>query len=92
MNTQNGSQTHLSTGRTWPVYEEEAYDVQILGTVSLEVVEAFKAELLALCTRYGVTPKVRRVMNQFLSPEDQAEKNALDEEAIKQYYRHGFAN
>lgn len=76
---QNGSiQAH---GRTWPMYEREGYGTEISGTVPPGSVEAYRTELLALCARYGITPKVQPIMVLEMKPEDQAEKNRLDAEA-----------
>ena len=88
---QNGTLTHLSTNRTWPVYEHDGFMVDIVGVFHTDE-ERLREAFAEIEERFGVRVKITAVKEQFLLPADQAERNALDEEAIKQYYRHGFAN
>jgi hypothetical protein len=87
---QNG--TRQAYGRVWPVYERPAYDIEIVGAVDAESVESaehLENELREVLDKYGLTVKVQRVLVQELSPEDQAEKNALDQIAIAEYLAGG---
>lgn len=87
----NGTLTYLSTNRTWPVYERDGFMVDITGVFHTDE-ERLREAFAEIEERFGVKVKITAVKEQFLLPADQAERNALDEEAIKQYYRHGFAN
>jgi RecJ-like exonuclease len=80
----NGTTT--AHGRIWPLYEREAFNVTLNGSIDradVESAEALKAELDAVLRQYGVEVTVEPVLVLFMSPEDQAEKNALDELALK---------
>lgn len=78
--------TTTAHGRTWPMYEREAFQVEVGGSVSQDTVESAEAlasELRTVLDKYGLSVEVVPVKVLFMSPEDQAEKNALDEAAIK---------
>lgn len=80
--------TTYAHGRTWPMYSRAAYIVDVVGSVDASTVESAEklaAELRIVLDRYGVEVKVNPVTVLFMQPEDQAEKNALDEQAIKEY-------
>lgn len=72
-------------GRTWPTYERPAFSVDVVGQIDAKEVESAEqvaVELRAALDRYGVTVRVYPVNVLSMSPEDQAEKTALDEKAI----------
>jgi hypothetical protein len=71
--------------RTWPMYHRDAYNVEVVGSIeahSAESAEQLRSELEEVLGRHGVTVRVYPVGVFFMSPADQAEKNALDEKAI----------
>lgn len=81
--TQNGTIT--AHNRTWPLYERAAFSLRVNGQVNkdkLEDAEALQAELTRLLGPYGVEVKLEPITVLFISPEDQAEKNALDDAVI----------
>lgn len=80
---QNG--TTEAHGRTWPLYQREAFSVEVVGSIDagdFESAELLQRELHDLLNRYGVKVRVTPVLVLEMSPEDQAEKNALDEQSI----------
>lgn len=80
---QNG--THQSHGRTWPLYQQEAFSVEVMGTINaqdFESAELLQRELHELLDRYGLKVRVVPVLVLFMLPEHQAEKEALDEAAL----------
>jgi hypothetical protein len=80
---QNGTTT--AHGRTWPMFERPAFTVDVVGSIdrdSVESAETLAIELRAVLDRYGVEVKVTPVIVLFMRPEDQAEKDALDEASI----------
>lgn len=77
---QNG--TTQAHGRTWPMYERQAYGVKVCGSInlaSLPDAETLQMQLGALLNPYGMTVELYPVLVLEMTPEDQAEKNALDE-------------
>lgn len=81
--TRNG--TTEAHGRTWPMYEHEAFSVEVLGNIeasSVESAEDIRTELEAVLSKYGVTVRVYPVLVLGMSPEDQAEKEELDRQAL----------
>lgn len=75
--------TLTAHGRTWPLYNRRAYMVEVSGYLNIDdeqQAEALAAELRSVLARYGVTVSVSPVGVNFLSPEDQAEKDRLDAE------------
>lgn len=77
-------------GRTWPSYQREAFSVEVSGAVdkdSVESAEALASELRAVLDKHGLTVRVYSVTVDFLLPEDQAERTALDQLAIDEYNR-----
>ena len=80
---QNGTTT--AHGRTWPLFERPAFSVDVVGSIdrdSVESAETLANELRAVLDKYGVGVKVVPVNVLLMRPEDQAEKNALDEAAV----------
>lgn len=87
MNTNPAQQvgTTAAHGRVWPLYERPAFNVDVLGSIdatTVESAEAVASELRSVLDKYGVDVRVYPVNVLFMSPEDQAEKKALDELAI----------
>jgi hypothetical protein len=84
---QNG--TMAAHGHVWPIYERAAFSVDVVGSIDADSVdsaggaEVIAAELRAVLDKYGVGVKVSPVAVDFMSSEDQAEKDTLDEQAIK---------
>jgi hypothetical protein len=80
---QNGTVT--SHNKTWPLYEREAFKVEIVGTIDADLIFEHSLRSLFEMTRLrelGVEVVISKVRNLHLSPEDQAEKNRLDAAAI----------
>lgn len=80
----NGTVT--AHGKTWPMYESTAYQIEVAGRIDAETLkeaETLKAELDATLGRYDVEVKLEQLLVIAMLPEDQAEKEALDEAAIK---------
>lgn len=78
--------TTAAHGRTWPMYERSAFQVEVEGQIAgLGRVHAERllADLQQMLNPYGVTVKLTDVTVVFMSPEDQAEKDELDEKAIE---------
>lgn len=82
----NGSLTYLSNNHTWPVYERDGFMVDIIGVFHTDE-ERLREAFSEIEQRFGVRVNIKAVKEQFLSPEDRAEKNALDKIAIDEYYR-----
>lgn len=81
---QNG--TTEAHGRIWSMYEREAFSVEALGCISRDTVESadqLASELRAVLDKYGVEVRVEPVTVLFMSPDDQAEKEALDAKAAR---------
>lgn len=79
---QNG--TTIAHGHEWPLYERPTFAVDVTGYIDaadLPDAEILAAALRAVLDRYGVKVRVYPVMVHFMSPEDKAEKNELDEQA-----------
>jgi hypothetical protein len=71
-------------GRTWPLYQRAAFQVEVIGTVdaaSGDDAEALAGALRDVLDKHGVEVRVKPVSVSEMSAEDQAEKNALDEAA-----------
>ena len=84
---QNGTCT--AHGRTWPMYERQAFSVDVVGTIDAqdaESAEQIASELRAVLDKYDVTVKVEPVSVFEMTPEDQAEKNALSEAALAKHF------
>lgn len=85
MRVQNGTTT--AHGRTWPLYERSAFTVEVAGSIDagdIESAEALKVRLLEALEPLGVEVNVSPILVLEMSPEDQAEKNALDEVALRE--------
>lgn len=81
---QNGTIT--AHGKTWPLYEHTAFSVEVNGSIPVESadsLEAMRDELDSVLNKYGVEAQIRMVQVLSLSPDDQAEKEALDAQAVK---------
>lgn len=77
--------TSHAHGRTWPLYERDAFSVEVVGQVDandIKSAESLAAELRAVLDRYGVTVRVYPVKVMEMSPEDKAEKEELDAQAV----------
>lgn len=80
---QNG--TTEAHGRTWPLYQREAFSVEVVGSIDasdFDSAELLQRELHVLLNHYGVEVRVTPVLVLEMLPEDLAEKHVLDEQAI----------
>lgn len=71
-------------GKTWPMWEREAFSVEIEGRIevdSAKEAEDLKNDLLAALP-LGVKVNIIPVSVVAMSEEDQAEKDALDKAAM----------
>lgn len=80
---QNG--TISAHGRTWPTWSRDAYWVVITGEIDAglaESAESLKAELEKLVEPHGLRVRVSSAQVSEMAPEDLAEKNELDRQAM----------
>jgi sugar phosphate isomerase/epimerase len=83
MTHDNTIQAH---NRKWPLHAREAFSVSVVGYIERDTIDAANQvaeELRAVLDKYGVEVEVGPLTTMFMSPEDEAEKNALDELALR---------
>lgn len=77
--------TTQAHGRVWPVYEKPAFSLEVTGVLEFETRnEAIGVEttLRDALRNYPVEIKLVPVTVLLMSPEDQAEKDRLDQESL----------
>lgn len=73
-------------GRGWPLYGRRAYALKVTGQIDksdLYDPRALERSLAVLLEPYGVTVRLEPTVVVSMSPEDQREVFALDEQAVR---------
>lgn len=81
--TENGS--IAAHGKVWPLYERSVYQVEVSGSIDADTLtdaKTLKQQLESVLSPHGLTVILKPLAILEMSPEDEAEKHALDEAAI----------
>jgi len=80
--------TTQAHGRTWPLYEREGFQVEVHGIIDADDEHSANAIrdtirlALEVYQNSDLDVRVVPITRLFMSPEDEAERDALDEKAI----------
>lgn len=70
-------------GKTWPTYSREVVTIDVVGFGDAsQNIEGLGPMIGSILRPYGYDVNFNRATLIEMSPEDQAEKNALDEKAV----------